>query len=70
MEAFIVGKFIAETKHGRVWEFIGCFLAKDEAIAACIKDEYFIGPIKIGEAIPDMMIEWPGCYYPRIQVNK
>lgn len=51
------------------WEMIGIFDDKALAVAACVKDEYFIGPKILNVASPDESEPWPGCWYPRLQAE-
>jgi hypothetical protein len=67
MEIFVVGKFKAQKDEGNVWEFIGVYDTEQRAIDACIKDEYFVGPAVLNSSLPDKTVDWPGCYYPRLQ---
>jgi hypothetical protein len=46
---------------------VGYFGLKKKAIKACIKPEYFYGPIKLNQAAPDESEEWEGCIYPYYQ---
>ena len=70
MELFIVGKHIAETDKGGVWEFQGVFDSEDKAVKACIKEHYFVGPAKLNDIWPDESVKWPGAYYPLLEEKK
>lgn len=41
----------------------GIFVTEDEAIAACRLQNDVIGPVRIGEILPDDGV-WPGAYFP------
>ena len=48
------------------WEVQGVFDSEQKAIAACVDDQYFIGPLTLNEEMPqETMREWPGAYYPK-----
>ena len=63
-ELWVVGKYVAETPDGSVWEFQGIFDDKDMAISRCKNRNWFIGPCILNECFPDEKIAWPGCEYP------
>jgi hypothetical protein len=46
------------------FEIQGVFDSKDKAIDACKDVRYFIGPLKLNQALPDEKQEWPGAIYP------
>jgi hypothetical protein len=49
MTNWLIGEFIAETKKGIVWEFVGVAKSRQEAIKHLLKDTYFIAPFVMGE---------------------
>ncbi|MFA5387690.1 MAG: hypothetical protein WC322_04910 [Candidatus Paceibacterota bacterium] len=59
---WIVGRVTDEL--ALAWEFIGAFLTKRRAKAACRGRGYFIGPAYLGETAPDETQVWPGAFYP------
>ena len=63
-EVWICGKYIEHTDHGVVWELQGVFSSEELGREACQTAAYFIGPITLGDTLPDESTEWPGCYYP------
>lgn len=65
MELFVVGKHVAETTCGHVWEFQGIFESILKAEEACLNESYFVGPCELNQSIPDESREWPGAYYPK-----
>ncbi len=60
---WLTGKNNGEYDGGICWELIGVF--STEAIAACLNEYYFIGPVVLDEELPDETVAWPGCYYPK-----
>lgn len=60
MELWIVG----EWKDDGPWEIAGVFDSKEKAVAACLNDCYFIGPVILNEALTAETVIWPGAYYP------
>lgn len=61
---WIVGRFVAETPQGMVWDFQGAFADRDGAVAACDDATFFIGPCVVGQKLPRDTTEWPGAEYP------
>lgn len=59
-ELWLVGKYTTFEP----WELIGVFDSEEKAVNACVKDNYFVGPVTLNVAFPDEPVEWPGCYYP------
>ena len=49
------------------WEFQGVFDSEESAVSACRSENYFIGPAKLNESLPDSQTEWEGAYYPNVQ---
>jgi hypothetical protein len=65
---WLTGKYIGECDgegNGICWELIGVFSSEEKAVAACLNEYYFIGPVELDEVLPDETVEWPGCYYPK-----
>jgi hypothetical protein len=62
MTVFIVGKYEPDKQP---WEFQGVFDTEQAAIAACLDERFFVGPIELNAAVQDARIEWPGAYYPK-----
>ncbi len=54
----------AQAKLVDKWDFGGVFTTERKAVAACRDYTYFVGPVKVNEQLPEMQMEWPGCYYP------
>lgn len=48
----------------RRWEFMGLFLEREEAVAACSTRQDFVAPVRVGEQLPQLPITWPGSVYP------
>ena len=46
------------------WEFVGIYLWKKEALAACSGDLFFYVQVVLGETAPQGSTEWPGVVYP------
>jgi hypothetical protein len=61
-QLFIVGRNIENTASGVVWDCVGVFSSEARALAVCLDENYFIGPVKLNQEIPVEM--WPGCRYP------
>ena len=64
MKVYVVGEFILTTGIGAVWELLGIYTKKKDAIEACIKAEHFVAPFEIDREPIYEHMEWPGCYYP------
>lgn len=60
MNLWVVGK--QSEVYG--WEFQGIFDCETKAVGACVTDQYFIGPCKMNEILPDESTKWEGSYYP------
>lgn len=46
------------------WQFQGVFATEQEAASVCRDETWFIGPAKVGAALPVEGFEWPDAYYP------
>ena len=66
-EYWIVGEWIECEQCKKAWEFVGLFDSKDASIEACIKENYFIGPVNMNEALPEESKPWIGAYYPLLE---
>jgi hypothetical protein len=66
---WVVGKFIKSTDEGSVWEMSGVFDEEQDAIGACISENYFIGPILKNTPTKDECQGWPGVYYPHFETR-
>jgi len=64
---WVVGQYRAETDAGNVWDIQGVFSTREKALAACRGPNYFIGPIKLNEELPDETVEWPGREWPPLK---
>ena len=62
---YVVGKVIDLSENK--WEFVGVFDSEEKARLACIKVNYFVGPILLNDAAPDEPVGWDGAYYPHLQ---
>jgi len=60
---FVVGEHLGEVSTGAIWDCVGVFDTEEKAVEACIKDNHFVGPLILNEAINDHL-PWEGCYYP------
>ncbi len=66
---WVVGKIKAKIYSGIVWEIQGVFDSEQKAVKACGEyKNYFIGPLKLNEVLPNMTFEWPGVYYPNERI--
>ena len=63
-KVWVVGRFVAETEHGNVWDMQGVFETEDEAVAACRDATYWIGPVPLGQSLPHESAAWPEARYP------
>jgi hypothetical protein len=65
-ELWAVGQYRGETEGvaNIAWDLQGVFETEQEAVDACRNENYFVGPVTLGLALPDDALEWPGCYYP------
>jgi len=66
-KVWIVGLHIDRTDAGTIWEFFGVFDNELAAVAACKSDSHFVAPAVMNRTLPDETIDWPGCYYPRLE---
>lgn len=64
MKLFLVGKYVADTSAGRVWEFCGVYDSRELALENCITDEFFIAAIDLNATAPDETCNFPECEYP------
>jgi len=62
---WIVGKVLGDSPKGRVWDLVGVFMDRQEAVDQCPNRDYFIGPARMNEAIPAAVQEWQGVEFPR-----
>jgi hypothetical protein len=60
---FIVGRKDLEP---RAWEFIGVFDDEAKAVAACITDDHWVGPVTLNENV-ETGTGWPGAWYPTLE---
>lgn len=64
-ELYIVGKIKPDNYNE--WEFMGVFDHEPMAVQQCMDENYFVGPCRLNEALPQETIAWPDAYYPRRQ---
>ena len=50
---------------GSIWEFQGIFSNKKKAVKACIKENYFIFPIKLDQELPEEPVIPKDAFYPK-----
>ena len=67
---YAVGEYIKETEDGAVWDLAGIFEDQSKAEAACVKDNYFVGPMPLNTALPTKREVWPNVYYPTLEGRK
>ena len=60
---WVVGQYIVNGP----WEIQGVFSDEGQAVAACVEDSFFVGPVPFNEALSIEKREWVGSYYPRLQ---
>ena len=69
MILWIVGRQLTRI-YPVAWDFMGVYDNENDAIQACLTEDYFIGPAKLNMALPDEVTEWPGCWYPLHKGNE
>ena len=52
---------------GSGWEILGLYADERAAVARCIRPNDFIGPLALGERLPEERVDWPGVRYPRTE---
>ncbi len=62
---WLIGKVVSVHEDGYCWEIIGIVETEEMAVAACLNETYFIGPMVLNEILPNEKVDWPGCYYPK-----
>jgi hypothetical protein len=63
---WLVGKFVAQTEQGNVWEFQGIFETRELAVAACRTKFYCVQSVQLNEELPDATTApFPDCEYPK-----
>jgi hypothetical protein len=55
----VVGQIRHETEKGQVWDLQGVFENRNEALAICVKPEYFVVEIEVNKALPDEVVHFP-----------
>jgi len=58
--------YLAARKLSNNLEILGVFEYSEDAENACTKYNDFVGPLPLNEKLPAELVEWPGCYYPRV----
>jgi len=49
------------------WELCGVFTTEAKAVAACLDDFYFVGPVEVDKVYTESTVDnWPGHYYPLV----
>lgn len=46
------------------WHIQGVASDEKGAVAMCVDETYFIGPLPVDTALPEKRIEWVGSYFP------
>ena len=60
-ELFVCGKVTTYP----AWELCGVFTTEAKAVAACLDDFYFVGPVEVDKVYTESTVDnWPGHYYP------
>ena len=62
---WIVGRFYEDHNY-MTWDFQGVFIDQKEADAACLDENWFVGPAIVGQVLPEATSGWPGLYYPKV----
>ena len=60
---WVVGQYVVDGQ----WELQGVFSDEVQAVAACVEDSFFVGPVPFNEALSIEKRAWDGSYYPRLQ---
>lgn len=66
---WIAGRHIVQTKMGAVWTIESIFDDEQSAKKLCIDrgtEDYFVGPLKVNEILPEHDMDWVGLYWPNI----
>jgi hypothetical protein len=56
------------TERNRKWGFSGVFDSEKKAVAACVDNNFFVGPANLNEVPPGPPTStriWPGAYFPK-----
>lgn len=69
-QLFVVGVFVEETENGSVWDIKGIFDDEYKAVANCLTDKHFVGPLPLNTPLPEERIVWPDVYYPLVAASK
>lgn len=64
-ELWVCGKYLEQRDNGAVWEMQGVFSSEEKAVAACLTEDFFIGPVELDKAMPEERIVWYKAYYPK-----
>lgn len=63
---WIVGRFRGADANGNpAWDLQGVFDSEEKAEAVCKGHEWFVGPVRMNEPLPEDATPWPGCRYPK-----
>jgi hypothetical protein len=65
---WIVGEYILEVGGKAAWDFVGVFDSEERAIAACKKENHFVGPAELNGK--ETFGTWRGAYYPISEAMK
>lgn len=63
---FIVLKVRDSSQIDSAFEFIGVFDSEEKGLAACLNQQYGIGPAVLNEDLGDARSDWPEFYYPHM----
>lgn len=61
LTVYVVGRTEDPTKQ---WTIEGVYLSPQAAIAACLDETYFVGPVLTNHALPADRMVWPGQFRP------
>ena len=62
MKIWLVGQLFDDKTD---WEVVGVFDTQDAAEAACVDENYFVGPLTLNEVSNKEHEEWVGAYKPK-----
>jgi hypothetical protein len=64
-DIYMVGKFVADTESGTVWELDSLWTGFDEAMDKCRDEDYFVAPMPLNDAGPHETTEFDWVCYPK-----
>jgi hypothetical protein len=68
-DLYIVGRYIAETAEGNVWELDSVWTTFDSAVEACRDEDYFVAPQALNTPGPHETEIFPWFCYPKDEID-